>query len=77
MLEFDKAGRPVLDENGGRKVKTSHTLSPVPFILYDPHGRVMSPLRRDADAGLANVAATVAALLGLPIPDSWLPSLLA
>jgi 2,3-bisphosphoglycerate-independent phosphoglycerate mutase len=56
-------------ETGGPH--TAHTLNPVPFILVDPDlGRdVSEPAQAAPDGGLRDVAPTVLALLGLPIPD--------
>ena len=76
MVERDKSGRPKRDENGALKRKTSHTLNPVPFIVYRPGGPKMR-LREDlAEAGLGNVASTVLELLGFEPPEGYLPSLL-
>lgn len=50
------------------KPKTSHSLAPVPFILY---GREGVSMRSDPDLGLANVAAGVAELLGLKPRSDW------
>lgn len=55
------------------RMKTSHTLSPVPFILY---GTDKVKLSDKPNLGLANIAATVADLLGFaPHPD-WEESIL-
>ena len=59
-----------------RSPKTSHTLSPVPFAIFDPNydGEYhMAPL---AAPGLANVAATLLDLLGFEAPDDYLASLI-
>lgn len=55
------------------KPKTSHTLNPVPFIIYDKHEQ--HKLAKGS-FGLANVAATVVELLGLEKPDMWEKSML-
>jgi 2,3-bisphosphoglycerate-independent phosphoglycerate mutase len=65
------------DSKGNPLVKTSHTLSPVPFILFDPESLVPGKLNDDPNAGIANVAATTAQLLGLEVPKVWEPGLLA
>ncbi|MBI4817706.1 MAG: hypothetical protein HY791_15700 [Deltaproteobacteria bacterium] len=63
-------------EDGRIEPKTSHTLNPVPFILYDPRKELS--LRTDlAQPGLANVAATALELLGYLPPPDYEPSLLA
>ncbi len=64
------------ETDGARSPKTSHTLSPVPFAIYDPgyHGEyVMAP---PPDAGLSHVAATVLNLLGYEAPEDYQPSLI-
>ncbi|MBI2566784.1 MAG: 2,3-bisphosphoglycerate-independent phosphoglycerate mutase [Candidatus Schekmanbacteria bacterium] len=67
-IERDEAGRPL--------PKTSHTLSPVPFIVYDPQNAGDYELARGLEtAGLANVAATVLGLLGYAPPPGYLPGL--
>ncbi len=48
------------------KPKTSHTLSPVPFILYNTDKKL-----KEGEFGLSNIAATVFKLLGLDVPASW------
>jgi 2,3-bisphosphoglycerate-independent phosphoglycerate mutase len=58
------------------KPKTSHTLNPVPFYLYDPKGMNQYRLRTDLkDGSIANIPGTALALLGLREKDSYLPSL--
>ena len=76
MFLLDKHGNPVDDGQGHWKPKTSHTLSPVPFLLFDPGNQVTGSLQPSPEAGLANIAATVSELLGLPAPSIWKPSLL-
>jgi 2,3-bisphosphoglycerate-independent phosphoglycerate mutase len=61
-----------------RSVRTSHSLNPVPFVIYDPRLEAHGPrLRALEGAGLANVAATVLELLGFVPPADYEPSLLA
>ncbi len=76
MFEFGKDGQPLLDEDGRPKPKTSHTLSPVPFVLYDPKRQVKAELVQDANLGIASVTGTTLELLGLTRPNIWQPSLL-
>ena len=61
------------DKKGNVSVRTAHSLNPVPFILVD-QDLAGAGLRQGG--GLANVAATVAELLELPVPAAWEPSLL-
>ncbi|MEM7706320.1 MAG: 2,3-bisphosphoglycerate-independent phosphoglycerate mutase [Pseudomonadota bacterium] len=71
MFELDKAGEPKRNDDGSFKSKTSHTLNPVPFILYDNVSDGAVGLREDAGFGLSNLAATAINLLGFEAPESW------
>ncbi len=62
--------------DGGRTPKTSHTLSPVPFAIFDPNHDGQYEMAPPAGAGLANIAATVFNLLGYEAPDDYEPSLI-
>lgn len=75
MYEWNaKKGAYAVDGSGRRKVRTSHSLNPVPFILVDPAGRF--DLDRDVpEPGLGNVGATLLLLLGLQPPADYLPAL--
>jgi 2,3-bisphosphoglycerate-independent phosphoglycerate mutase len=71
-----KSGKLEQDKEGHLKPRTSHSLNPVPFVVYDPKGpdsfRLVDGLEK---GGLANVAATVLTLLGFEAPDDYAPSL--
>ncbi len=72
MYETDKKGAPKTDANGCYKAKTSHTLNPVPFIIYDNFYKDQYTVKADEGAfGLSNVAATVVNMLGYAAPDMW------
>jgi 2,3-bisphosphoglycerate-independent phosphoglycerate mutase len=77
MFEHDKAKRIVADANGDFRLKTSHTLNPVPFHLYTPgtSGLTLDP--SVPAPGLSNIAATTIELLGYRAPDVFRPSLLS
>ena len=60
-------------EGQAPKPKTSHTLNPVPFIVYDP---TVGHELKDGNFGLSNVAATVTQLLGVETPSMWDESML-
>lgn len=63
-------------ESGGERLpKTSHTLSPVPFAIYDPNYDGEYRMAPPAAPGLANVAATLLNLLGYEPPADYEPSL--
>jgi 2,3-bisphosphoglycerate-independent phosphoglycerate mutase len=64
------------DVDGKRSVKTSHTLSPVPFAIYDPNYDGEYHMAAPANAGLANVAATLLNLLGFAAPGDYCESLI-
>jgi 2,3-bisphosphoglycerate-independent phosphoglycerate mutase len=77
MFELDKkSGQPSLNKDGSFKAKTAHTLNPVPLILYDNVSGGRLGLRQTETAGLSNIAATVANLLGLERHPAWDDSLL-
>ena len=64
------------ESNGVRAVKTSHTLSPVPFAIYDPNYDGEYKMAPPAGAGLANVAATLLNLLGFEAPPDYRQSVI-
>ena len=76
MFELDKNGKPLLDKNGKPKPKTSHTLNPVPFIIFDPLFNGEYHLASLNKRGLSNIAATAIQLLGYQPPDYYDPSLI-
>ena len=65
MLEKNKKGKI--------EVRTAHSLNPVPFIIYDKDERHEM---KQGHFGLANVAPTVAQLMGIKPFDSWEESML-
>ncbi len=67
MYELDKkTGEPKVG-----KAKTSHTLNPVPFIIYDNFYSDKYSMDKDGAYGLSNVAATTVNLLGYEAPEMW------
>ena len=73
MYEIDKKTKgPKVEKDGSFKAKTSHTLNPVPCIIYDnfTSGGYKVKLGRD-DFGLSAVAATTVNLLGYEAPEIW------
>ena len=73
MYETDKkTGALKKDKEGHLKSKTSHTLNPVPCIIYDNHtANEYKVLTDRKDFGLSNLAATTVKLLGYEAPDVW------
>ncbi|MDR2186966.1 MAG: 2,3-bisphosphoglycerate-independent phosphoglycerate mutase [Azonexus sp.] len=77
MFELDKKTRqPLRNADGSYKAKTAHTLNPVPLILCDNVSGGRLGLQANAGAGLANIAATTANLLGFEKHPAWDESLL-
>jgi 2,3-bisphosphoglycerate-independent phosphoglycerate mutase len=77
MFELDKKTKqPAMNKDGSFKAKTAHTLNPVPLILYDNVSGGKLGLKQTEMAGLSNIAATVANLLGLEKHAAWDDSLL-
>ena len=66
----------VIDKNGQQK--TAHTNNPVPCIFYDnTENSAKYQVATIPNAGLANIAATIATLLGrTDYPDAWQNSLI-
>jgi len=62
--------------DGVRVPMTSHTLAPVPFVIYDPENKNEYELVPPADAGLSHIASTTLNLLGFQAPEDYQPSLL-
>ena len=77
MAELDKKTKaPKTNKDGTYKAKTSHTLNPVPCIIYDATGEGRISIKADnGQFGLSNVAATVVNLLGYEAPEMWDKSL--
>ena len=77
MFELDKKTKqPAQNKDGSFKAKTAHTLNPVPLILVDYATGGQLALAQSATAGLSNIAATVANLLGYEAHPAWDASLL-
>jgi 2,3-bisphosphoglycerate-independent phosphoglycerate mutase len=78
MYEIDKKTKaPAKNADGSFKAKTAHTLNPVPLILYDNVSNGKLSLKNVQNAGLSNIAATIANLLGFEKHESWDESLLS
>jgi 2,3-bisphosphoglycerate-independent phosphoglycerate mutase len=74
MFEHDKkTGAVLLKPDGSPRAKTSHSLNPVPCILYDPDYKGEYPNGADSlktGLGISSIAATCIELLGfVPPPD--------
>lgn len=72
MCEVDKkTGEPKLDKEGNMKSKTSHTLNPVPCIIYDNKFADNYKVVEKDTYGLSNIAATLVNLMGYEAPEIW------
>lgn len=78
MCELDKKTKqPKTDKSGNFKAKTSHTLNPVPCIIYDNVTSGAYTVKKDrGQFGLSNVAATMVNLMGYAAPAMWDESLI-
>ena len=76
MYETDKKGNVKTNADGSPKAKTSHTLNPVPCIIYDNNCKDAYTVKSGEGFGLANVAATTVNLLGYEAPEMWCESLI-
>ena len=79
MYEMDKKTKqPKADKNGNFKAKTSHTLNPVPCIIYDnTDAKNFYSVKADnGNFGLSNVAATMVNLMGYKAPEMWNESII-
>ncbi len=73
MYEIDKkSGKPKKEKDGSYKAKTSHTLNPVPCVIYDNFTSDNYRVKTErGDFGLSSVAATVVNMLGYEAPSIW------
>lgn len=76
MYEHDKKTGAVKVENGTRKVKTAHSLSPVPCLVFDPAGSGEYASDLGEGLGISSLAATCMNFLGFEAPDDYDPSVL-
>jgi 2,3-bisphosphoglycerate-independent phosphoglycerate mutase len=80
MYEIDKKTGDFLKQKDSElyQPKTSHTLNPVPFIIFDPSFNNEYEIDGSLnDKGLGNVASTILNFLGFDPPEDYLPSLIA
>lgn len=76
MYELDKDKQPKLDADGNPKMKTSHTLNPVPCYIYEAGETKQWGLSDDASSlGISSLAATVMMCLGFEPPADYDPSI--
>jgi len=76
MIEIDKkTNQPKKNKDGTYAQKTSHTLSPVPFIITGKHADEFVSTSVQ-EAGLGHIASTILTILGFEPPSQYLPSLI-
>ncbi len=75
MISVDKKGNVQLSQEGHAVPKTSHTLSPVPFLIVGGNSDRIQLNNDLQDPGIAQIAPTILTLLGYKLPDDYLPSL--
>lgn len=75
MYEHKKDGS-VLMENGIKKVKTAHSLNPVPCIIYDPEYQGDYERELRGGLGISSLAATCINLLGFEAPADYDPAVI-
>ncbi|MDR0526900.1 MAG: 2,3-bisphosphoglycerate-independent phosphoglycerate mutase [Spirochaetaceae bacterium] len=72
MFEHDKKTGAVLHkENGAPKAKTSHSLNPVPCIVYDPQFKGEYNKKLKEGLGISGIAASCVQLLGFLPPEDY------
>jgi 2,3-bisphosphoglycerate-independent phosphoglycerate mutase len=77
MFEHNKkTGEVIRKEDGSPKAKTSHSLNPVPCIIYDPECRGEYEAEPGEGAlqeglGISSIAATCMVLLGYLPPEDY------
>ena len=76
MLEHDKKGNLKVDANGVPARKTSHSLNPVPCIIYDPENKGEYSAELKEGLGISSLAATCIELLGYKAPANYDSSVL-
>jgi 2,3-bisphosphoglycerate-independent phosphoglycerate mutase len=77
MFEHDKkTGAVLLDAKGLPRAKTSHSLNPVPCVLYDPENQGEYGKALKEGLGISSLASTCMELLGFVAPEDYDSSVL-
>lgn len=71
MFEHKKDGSLSVDANGEPKAKTSHSLNPVPCILFDPKYNGEYSKELNTGLGISSIATTCIELLGYKAPADY------
>ena len=77
MFEHEKKSGAVLRKaDGSPRAKTSHSLNPVPCVIFDPEGKGEYESELREGLGISSLAATCVELLGYTAPEGYDPSVL-
>ena len=76
MYEHKKDGSLKVDASGSPARKTSHSLNPVPCIVYDPENKGEYAAELRSGLGISSLAATCIELLGFEAPADYDKSVL-
>lgn len=76
MYEHNKDGSVKMKKDGEPNAKTSHSLNPVPCIIYDPNYKEEYSKTLNSGLGISSIAATVMNLLGFEAPSDYDKSVL-
>ena len=71
MYDHAKDGSVKKNADGSPKVRTAHSLNPVPAIVYDPAGKSGAALADTAGLGISSLAATCLNRLGFETPEGY------
>lgn len=72
----EKTGKVAMDPDSGKpKLKTAHSLNPVPCYIYDPSGTRAIRIASHQGLGISSLAATCITLLGYEPPEGYDPSI--
>ena len=76
MYEHAKNGDVKLKADGTPQAKTSHSLNPVPFIIYDPEYKGEYSEKLNEGLGIASVASTCIRFLDYSVPKNYVDSII-
>jgi 2,3-bisphosphoglycerate-independent phosphoglycerate mutase len=77
MYEHDKkTGAVTRKADGTPRAKTSHSLNPVPCVVFDPESKGEYAKELRSGLGISSLAATCIELLGYSAPEGYDPSVL-
>jgi 2,3-bisphosphoglycerate-independent phosphoglycerate mutase len=78
MYEHNKkSGEVERKGDGSPKAKTSHSLNPVPCVIFDPAYKGEYEATLKTGLGISSIAATCIELLGFQPPADYTPSIIS